>query len=73
MTDLARQLDTRRPQRALTDSQVTGPLTATCGLSALAMVLGAAEHGARDMHSWQSGEGRYWASYGVPLAARYLA
>jgi len=37
------------------------------------MVLGAAEHGARDMHSWQSGEGRYWASYGVPLAARYLA
>jgi ParB family chromosome partitioning protein len=40
---------------------------------ALAMVLGAAEHGIRDVHTWQSAEGRYWASYGVPLAARYLA
>ena len=40
---------------------------------ALAMVLGAAEHGARDVQTWQSAEGRYWASYGVPLAARYLA
>jgi ParB family chromosome partitioning protein len=40
---------------------------------ALAMVLGAAEHGVRDVHTWQSSEGRYWASYGVPLAARYLA
>src|SRR5262245_32323688 len=40
---------------------------------ALAMVLGAAEHGVRDVHTWQSAEGRYWASYGVPLAARYLA
>ena len=39
---------------------------------ALAMVLGAAEHGVRDVHTWQSAEGRYWASYGVPLAARYL-
>jgi ParB family chromosome partitioning protein len=40
---------------------------------ALAMVLGAAEHGIRDVHTWQSAENRYWASYGVPLAARYLA
>jgi ParB family chromosome partitioning protein len=40
---------------------------------ALALVLGAAEHGIRDVHTWQSSEGRYWASYGVPLAARYLA
>jgi hypothetical protein len=40
---------------------------------ALAIVLGAAEHGVRDVHTWQSAEGRYWASYGVPLAARYLA
>jgi ParB family chromosome partitioning protein len=39
---------------------------------ALAMVLGAAEHGVRDVHTWQSAENRYWASYGVPLAARYL-
>jgi hypothetical protein len=36
------------------------------------MVLGAAEHGVRDVQTWQSAEGRYWASYGVPLAARYL-
>src|SRR5262249_59290978 len=40
---------------------------------ALAMVLGGAEHGARDVQTWQSAEGRYWASHGVPLAARYLA
>jgi hypothetical protein len=40
---------------------------------ALAMVLGAAEHGVREVQTWQSAEGRYWASYGVPLAARYLA
>jgi ParB family chromosome partitioning protein len=40
---------------------------------ALAMVLGAAEHGVRDVQTWQSAEGGYWASYGVPLAARYLA
>lgn len=37
------------------------------------MVLGAAEHGVRDVHTWQSAEGSYWASHGVPLAARYLA
>jgi ParB family chromosome partitioning protein len=40
---------------------------------ALAMVLGAAEHGVRDVHTWQSAEGSYWASHGVPPAARYLA
>ena len=40
---------------------------------ALAMVLGAAEHGVRDVHTWQNAEGRYWSSYGVPAAARYLA
>jgi hypothetical protein len=40
---------------------------------ALAMVLGAAEHGARDVHTWQSAKGSYWASHGIPLAARYLA
>jgi ParB family chromosome partitioning protein len=40
---------------------------------ALAVVLGAAEHGVRDVQTWQSAEGGYWASYGVPLAARYLA
>jgi len=40
---------------------------------ALAMVLGAAEHGVRDVHTWQSAEDRYCASYGVSLAARYLA
>ena len=37
------------------------------------MVLGAAEHGVRDVHTWPSAENRYWASYGMPLAARYLA
>jgi ParB family chromosome partitioning protein len=40
---------------------------------ALAMVLGAAEHGVRDVHTWQSAENRYWANYGIPQAARYLA
>jgi hypothetical protein len=40
---------------------------------ALAMVLGAAEHGVRDVHTWQSDEGNYRFHYGVPLAARYLA
>jgi ParB family chromosome partitioning protein len=40
---------------------------------ALAIVLGAAEHGVRDVHTWQSAENRYWASYGVPLATRYLS
>jgi hypothetical protein len=40
---------------------------------ALAMVLGAAEHGVREVQTWQSAEGRYWASYGIGLAARYLA
>jgi hypothetical protein len=39
---------------------------------ALAMVLGAAEHGVREVHTWQSAEDRYWASYGVPQATRYL-
>lgn len=27
----------------------------------------------RDVHTWQSAGGGYWTSYGVPLAARYLA
>ena len=40
---------------------------------ALAMVLGAAEHGVRDVHTWQSAEGSYWSAYGIPAAARYLA
>ena len=40
---------------------------------ALAMVLGAAEHGVRDVHTWQNAEGSYWSAYGVPAAARYLA
>jgi ParB family chromosome partitioning protein len=40
---------------------------------ALAMVLGAAEHGVRDVHTWQSAEGAYWSAYGIPAAARYLA
>jgi hypothetical protein len=40
---------------------------------ALAIVLGAAEHGVCDVHTWQSAEGSYWASHGVPLAARNLA
>ena len=40
---------------------------------ALAMVLGAAEHGIRDVHTWQSAEGSYWSAYGIPAAARYLA
>ena len=40
---------------------------------ALAMVLGAAEHGVRDPHTWQHAEGRYWSAYGVPRSARYLA
>lgn len=39
---------------------------------ALAMVLGAAEHGVRDVHTWQSAENRYWSSYSIPAAARYL-
>jgi hypothetical protein len=40
---------------------------------ALAMVLGAAEHGVRDVHTWQSAEGAYWSAYSIPAAARYLA
>jgi ParB family chromosome partitioning protein len=40
---------------------------------ALAMVLGAAEHGVRDVHTWQSAEGPHWSAYGTPAAARYLA
>ena len=40
---------------------------------ALAMVLGAAEHGARDVHTWQSAESNYRFRYGAPQAARYLA
>jgi hypothetical protein len=40
---------------------------------ALAMVLGAAEHGVRDVHTWQSAEGTYWSAYGAPAAACYLA
>jgi hypothetical protein len=40
---------------------------------ALAMVLGATEHGVRDVHTWQSAEDNYRFHYGVPLAARYLA
>jgi ParB family chromosome partitioning protein len=39
---------------------------------ALAMVLGAAEHGVRDVHIWQAAEDHYRLHYGVPLAARYL-
>ena len=38
----------------------------------MAMALGAAEHGVRDVHTWQSAEGTYWSAYGVPAAARYL-
>jgi ParB family chromosome partitioning protein len=40
---------------------------------ALAMVLGAAEHGVRDVHTWQSAEGPYWSAHSIPAAARYLA
>ena len=40
---------------------------------ALAMVLGAAEHGVRDAHTWQHAEGKHYAAYGVPRSARYLA
>jgi hypothetical protein len=40
---------------------------------ALAMVLGAAEHGARDVHVWQAAEDHYRLHHGIPLAARYLA
>jgi ParB family chromosome partitioning protein len=40
---------------------------------ALAMVLGAAEHGVRDVHVWQAAEDNYRLRHGVPLAARYLA
>jgi hypothetical protein len=40
---------------------------------ALAMVLGAAEHGTRDVHVWQAAEDHYRLHYGIPLAARYLA
>jgi ParB family chromosome partitioning protein len=40
---------------------------------ALAMVLGAAEHGVRDVHVWQAAEDNYRHHYGIPLAARYLA
>ena len=39
---------------------------------ALAMVLGAAEHGVRDVHTWQSAEGAYWSAHSIPAAARYL-
>jgi ParB family chromosome partitioning protein len=40
---------------------------------ALAMVLGAAEHGVRDVHVWQAAEDHYRLHYDIPLAARYLA
>jgi hypothetical protein len=38
----------------------------------MAMVLGAAEYGVRDVRTWQSAEGTYWSTYGVPAAAHYL-
>ena len=37
------------------------------------MVLGPAEHGVRDVHTWRSAEGSYWSAYGIPASARYLA
>jgi ParB family chromosome partitioning protein len=40
---------------------------------ALAMVLGAAEHGVRDVHTWQDAEGGYGLARSIPAAARYLA
>jgi hypothetical protein len=40
---------------------------------ARAMVLGAAEHGARDEHVWQAVEEHDRLHYGILLAARYLA
>jgi hypothetical protein len=40
---------------------------------ALALVLGTAEHGVRDVHVWQAAEDNYRFHYGVPLAALYLA
>jgi hypothetical protein len=36
------------------------------------MVLGAAEHGACDVHVWQAAEDHYRLHSGIPLAARYL-
>jgi hypothetical protein len=36
---------------------------------ALAMVLGAAEHGVRDVHTWQNAEGQYWSSTSVTVTA----
>jgi len=40
---------------------------------ALAMVLGAAENGVRDVHTWQNAESNYRLYYSVPESARYLA
>jgi hypothetical protein len=40
---------------------------------ALAMVLGATEHGVRDVHTWQSADRRYWSTTTASRAARYLA
>jgi ParB family transcriptional regulator, chromosome partitioning protein len=40
---------------------------------ALAMVLGAAEHGVRDVHTWQDTEATYWPTTKPGIAARYLA
>jgi ParB family chromosome partitioning protein len=40
---------------------------------ALAMVLGAAEHGVRDVHTWQNAEAAHWPTTEPGIAARYLA
>lgn len=40
---------------------------------ALAMVLGAAEDSVRDVCTWRRAEDRWYAEFGIPAAARYLA
>ena len=52
---------------------VVASTTAQFGLhevNPLAIVLGAAEHGVRDMRTWQSADGAYWSAYGIAAAAR---
>jgi hypothetical protein len=68
-----RLAETARSQPFEVPNSLLSQKSRTCGCWAgTAMVLGAAEYGVRDVHTWQSAEGTYWSAYGVPAAAHYV-
>jgi hypothetical protein len=68
-----RLAETARSQPFEVPNSLLSQESRTCGCWAgMAMVLGAAEYGVRDVHTWQSAEGTYWSTYGVPAAAHCL-